>query len=288
MTISIVEQRDSRSGSGSGDLNSSQTRIYWSSGSDDIEAVLKALQDAEPVTITCPVLSTPLYRNSISYKPRGVSKFELTVEYIDKDQSQIRSARSQEVADTNLDIGEYRVSFSTMGGTAHITTSLATMAQYKASTNPNAIPSYKQAIRVDKDGVQGCDVVVPQCKFSIHYRQPRSIITDAYQRTLENMTGTVNESEFKGRPAGEVLFLGANGSQGTKSDPVVEYEFVRLPNLQDQVIGDITGVAKRGHDYLWVQFEDTYDSAAKVIKKVPKFVYVEQVYPYSDFSALGI
>lgn len=288
MTISIVEQRDSRSGSGSGDLNSSQTRIYWANGSDDIDAVLASLQGSEPLTVTCPVLGTALYRNSISYKPRGPSKWELTVEYIDQDQSSIKSARAQEVSDTNLDVGEYRYSFSTLGGSAHITTSLTTLFGYKSATNPNAIPNYKQAIRVDKDGVQGCDVIVPQFKFTIHYRQPRAVITEAYQRTLEELTGTVNLAEFKGRPMGEVLFLGANGSQGTKSDPTIEYEFMRLPNLQNQTIGDIVGVAKRGHDYLWVLFEDTYDSAAKVMKKVPKFVYVEQVYPYADFSALGI
>lgn len=288
MTITLTEQRDSRSGTGASDLTSNQTRVWWTSGSDDIDAVIDQLMDVAPLHITCPVLGDTLERSRVSYRPIGVAKYEISLEYTDQNASQIKASRALEVADTNLDIGEYRVSFSTLGGSAHISTSIATMASYSAPTNPNAIPNYKQAIRVDKDGVQGCDVVVPQLKITIHYRQPKSVITDAYLRTLELMTGTVNQYEFKGRPAGEVLFMGINGSQGTKSDPTIEYEFMRLPNLQNQTIGDIVGVAKRGHDYLWVQFEDTHDTAAKVIKKVPKFVYVEQVYPYSDFAALGI
>jgi len=229
-----------------------------------------------------------LVRNQIDYEPIGAGRYKWSIHYEDQDFLDLRVARAQEMADTNLDVGEYRITASTLGGTAHISTSIATMASYKALANANAIPNYKNAINVTRDGAQGTDIVVPQLKVTIHYRQPRTVLTDAYFRLLEEMTGTVNIADFKGRPAGEVLFLGINGSQGTKSDPTIEYEFLRLPNVQNQDIGDIVGVAKRGHDFLWVQFEESYDSAAKIMKKIPKFVFVEQVYPYSDFAALGI
>jgi hypothetical protein len=43
---------------------------------------------------------------------------------------------------------------------------------------------------------------------------------------------------------------------------------------------------KKGHEYLWIRYEDTV-SSNELLKK-PKFVYVNEVYPSADFSQLGI
>jgi hypothetical protein len=51
-------------------------------------------------------------------------------------------------------------------------------------------------------------------------------------------------------------------------------------------MGDITGIDKKGWEYLWVRYQDAED--ADVLVKQPAAVYVEQVYPYGDFSLLGI
>ena len=85
-----------------------------------------------------------------------------------------------------------------------------------------------------------------------------------------------------------MLFLGGNGQQGIHSDPTWDYEFVRLPNITGQTIGEILSVAKKGHEYLWVLFEEEADPAAKAVVKRPKAVYVERVYQTASFSALGI
>ncbi len=50
----------------------------------------------------------------------------------------------------------------------------------------------------------------------------------------------------------------------------------------------MTGINKRGWDYLWVRYADVEDPTAKMLVQRPMAVYVEQVYPYRDFSGLGI
>jgi hypothetical protein len=287
MTIQLAEQHSSRSGSGNGDFSSRQVRVWHSSGSDDLAAIVTALKAAAPVSITCPVNAITLYRTQINYEPRGFEKYKLEIEYVDAEVV----LQIQRLAETHLDAGESRVTFSTTGGTARITTSLETVSSYKQAGDANPIPDFGQSIGVTREGdVQGVDIVVPALKLQISYRQPYATITDAYVRTLELMTGTVNNASWKGRAAGEVLFMGADGVQGTAVDPELTYQFLRLPNISGQTIGDIVNVAKKGHEYLWVIFEDRIPGggAAPFIPKKPKYVKVERVYPTTDFSALGI
>jgi hypothetical protein len=56
--------------------------------------------------------------------------------------------------------------------------------------------------------------------------------------------------------------------------------------VTEQTIGDITGIVKNGHEYLWVRYEDAV-STNELVKK-PKFVYVNKVYRDGNFSGLGI
>jgi len=53
-------------------------------------------------------------------------------------------------------------------------------------------------------------------------------------------------------------------------------------------VGSITGINKRGWDCLWIRYADIEDTAAKMLVKRPLSVYVEQVYPYTNFAGLGI
>ena len=58
--------------------------------------------------------------------------------------------------------------------------------------------------------------------------------------------------------------------------------------LQGLTVGSMTGIAKRGWDYLWIRYADVEDPDAKMLVKRPLSVYIEQVYPYTNFAGLGI
>jgi hypothetical protein len=176
-------------------------------------------------------------------------------------------------------------SFDTTGGTQH-----KTQAEAESRFGSNA-PDQQKAIGVDSNGVNGVDIVVPQLSWQESYDVPNSYVTSAWIRGVAGVTGTTNNAAFRGFEAGEVLFLGCSGSQEWDdqkgSGPwSLSFRFAASKNVTGETIGDITGIAKKGHEYLWVRYEDAVSSNS--LLKKPKAVYVNKVYKDSNFSTLGI
>jgi hypothetical protein len=182
---------------------------------------------------------------------------------------------------------ESTFSFDTGGGTQHTTQSITTVNRYGLA----ASAALGGAIGYDGQNVNGVDITVPVYQFSeTHFIDP-AFIGQGYKLTLFSLTGTVNDSSFRGFQAGEVLFLGASGTRrGIDADDRWElsYKFASSPNQSGLSVGTITGIQKRGWDYLWVQYGDEVDQAVKVLIKKPIAVYVEQVYRFASFGSLGI
>jgi hypothetical protein len=192
-------------------------------------------------------------------------------------------------------------SFDTGGATQHITQAIPSDSfpngEQRFHTGSPAAPDMQGAIGVDGDSVQGVDIVVPQLTWTETYDVPAQYVTTEYVKTTSRMTGTVNDAAFRGFAAGEVLFLGASGSQQWDEEKgdgpwSLSYKFVANPNygpgktLDALTIGNIQGVEKDGHDYLWVRYEDAVSN--NTLLKRPKFVYVNKVYRRADFSDLGL
>ena len=176
-------------------------------------------------------------------------------------------------------------SFDTTGGTQH-----KTQAEAESRFGNNA-PDQQRAIGVDSNGVNGVDIVVPQLSWQESYDVPNSYVTSAWIRGVAGVTGTTNNAAFRGFEAGEVLFLGCSGSQEWDdqkgSGPwSLSFRFAASQNVTGQTIGDITGISKKGHEYLWVRYEDAVSSNS--LLKKPRAVYVNKVYKDSNFSTLGI
>lgn len=184
--------------------------------------------------------------------------------------------------------------FSTKGGTAHITRSLQTMR--KVARPGETAPDYKGLIGVSKNGIEGCDIVAPNVEFSI--AQKFAQLTYGYFFRLIATTGKVNKYDWKGFAFREVLFLGADGAY-TPSDawnltcafryaPSDYGDDEDLDGEPDGIkIGDLEPIyEKRGHDWLWVAYEETKD--ANKLVKVPFAAYVERVYREGDFEVLNL
>ena len=172
-------------------------------------------------------------------------------------------------------------SFDTGGGTAHVTNSISTVARYPANA-----PDCQGAVGISGDSVEGVDITVPVYNFSETHYLPAASISGAYKATLFNLTGKVNGGSFKGFAAGEVLFLGASGSQRGNEDWEISYKFAASPNKTSLSVGSVTGIAKGGWQHLWVLYSSAVDQNALI--KRPIAAYVEQVYWPADFSLLGI
>jgi hypothetical protein len=272
MTISHYEAGGSREGTDALDRNSRSTLRWFVLGSDDPDAMENYLLANNVV----PRLFRGLVYDSLSWDWKGPQTWEFTATYKHADKVD---------QNATLDVGEYTFSFDTSGGTVTRKYSLGTTAYGPAGVT---VPNYKGLINYDGEDVAGCDITIPQLKFSIRKRQPRASISLAYVHTIHNLTGSTNSQPFLGFLRGELLFLGASGQQGTESDPEITYNFAASPNVSGLTIGDITGIAKRGHQYLWAFYGAAEDSSAKRTIKVPYWVLVEDVYPEADFSQLAI
>lgn len=179
--------------------------------------------------------------------------------------------------------------FDTTGGTEHILLSKETIASYlPAGADPgDSAPETNLTINMSTDGVGGTDITKPVYRWSETHYFDSDEITESYKGTIFALTGTVNNASFKGFAAGEVLFLGAQGShEGYDGTREITYHFASSPNETDIAIGDITVSSKKGWEYLWVMYGD--DVSEDMPVKLPIAAYVEKVYDEGDFSSLSI
>lgn len=159
---------------------------------------------------------------------------------------------------------------------------------------PATAPNFNCAINVTKDNIEGVDITIPQFHFSETHYLPLALVTADYIKTVMAITGTVNEASFRSFDPAEVLFLGASGSQRNQEDVEVTFKFAASHNAGPGIIsvgrGDdkIENIIKRGWDYMWVRYKTYIDPVTQSQVKKPEYVYVEQVYPFGDFSLLQI
>lgn len=260
---------------GSGRLTAeppTKTLEYVSEGITDEDSV-----HAYAIGYTPAIIATTmgiLHRQDVQLEPQGHDVYFVTVPY----------AKRKKIS------GSWRFSFSTMGGTQHIENSGpfgGTIATYKADAGDDD-PDHKNTIGfVSADRIDGCDIVVPAFRFTIHFKHPMGIITLAQMKLIANVTGHVNSTTFLAFPAGEVLFLGADGDEGTDCETEIAYHFERSPNVTNLAVGAITVTTKNGFDYAWIEPEEAVSDGNAV--RVPRYVHVERVYKRSDLAAiLGI
>jgi hypothetical protein len=176
--------------------------------------------------------------------------------------------------------------FDTGGGSQHVTQSYVNVQ--RAAAPGYFAPNYFGAIGVTDDRVEGTDITVPVFNFTETHYILDELVTPAYKLALFNLTGKVNGGAFKGFAKGEVLFLGASGAKRGLEDWEITFRFAGSPNVTGLSLGNISGINKEGWHYLWLRFIDDEDATAKALIKRPVAAYVERVYPYGDFAALGI
>ena len=219
---------------------------------------------------TAPATWDGKYLRSINIERLAPTKFIVKCPYDDDEE--------------DIDVGEWRMSFDTTGGTAK------KLVAYAERKYPSTAPDRHSAINVQDDKVQGLDVPIGGLKFTITYRQPRAVITLAYARTLAALVGRTNAATFFGFAAEEVMFLGAKGQQGSQIDPSIDYDFLAGEHLTSFVIGGITVASKKAHEYLWADFVDEVDTAGTEPKLIqdPSAIYVNEVAQTGNFTLLGI
>lgn len=265
MTLSLFERPGSRSMSAD---PPSLTTQWGLTGTTDHATALATIISGTPDTATSP--AGLLYRQDVQMQPAGYNLWYATIPYgVRKNQ-----------------LGSYRLAFDTTGGTIHIANSKETISK-NAATGVTA-PDFKQLIGVRGDEVEGTEIVIPALKITVNFKHPIGIVSLARIKLLSQISGTVNSTSFLTFAAGEVLFLGASGSEGTDAETEVSYSFAMSQNVTGMSIGEIVAFDKKGWEAVWISYKDATDSAGGVsyAVKQPEFAYVERVYETTDLAAV--
>jgi hypothetical protein len=188
--------------------------------------------------------------------------------------------------------GDSVYSFDTGGGNTHITNGLEHVKSYDSGgeMTEGSANKWKCAINATGFGadmrVDGVDIIYPTYNFSETHYIDYDTVDQAFKLNIFNGTGKTNDGTFRGFAEGEVLFLGASGTvRGDDQDWEITYRFAASENKTGLSIGDITGIAKNGWEYLWVRYKMSKDTDGNPIQ-IPSEVHIERVYDDFDFDSL--
>lgn len=263
LQVSIEETPDSRSETLRPPSYTLQYRVVGEP--NDANVHLIALNNT-PVTATRNF--AVLHRQDIQIEPDGWANYLVTVPY----------------GPLKREVGEVSFTFDTSGATINVKAAREHVATYAAAGLVASGDQHAGAIGVTGDGdVEGVDIVVPALKLTYQFKHPQAQITEAQVRVMAGWTGATNADVFRGFQPGELLFLGASGSDGSNSEAEVSYQYVASSNTSNLTVGAISGIAKKGHDAFWIEFEDEVDEGSPV--RQPKRVHIERVYDAINFQA---
>jgi len=184
---------------------------------------------------------------------------------------------------------EVLVTIATMGGTRRLTQAYKHIKDYGASAS-----NHKGSIGVTEDGPQGTDVTDPGIAITIQRRYALGSLPDTSEMVA--LRGKVNSDAVTIKDTrkdrtwlfepGTLLCTGfAEETMDDDELTSVTYNLEASENLDGLTIGEIAGVAKKGHEHLWVEYASSVDGTKKLTK--PKWAHVEQVYPTVGMDGLG-
>ena len=223
-------------------------------------------------TASTPAILEGLFRKDIKVTPLGGGMWDVDVEYGPQEPPKV---------------GEFRLRFDTGGGTVRKTHAIDHIASFAAPTK--TATDHDGAINVHDRRAEGTDVIIPQFRWSEDWTFSSVFANWDYARNIiKPLTGLVNDAEFRGFPAGQVLFAGSTGSASNQEpdQTMVTYNFWQQDDVEGLTVSPVTGVDKAGWEFAWVEYESVEDTKALATRAIA--VHVEQVYDEGDFSLLQI
>lgn len=244
----------------------------------DRDEAIQKLQLTAPFVMNIATEVEDLVQGEITLSPNKRFGVVATINY--------RLADEVTPGSNNSELG--MLSFGISSENIHITQALLTISRTPVAGVTAA--DYKGAIGADSEGnLTGCDIPAPKLSWSETVYRPLAYVSHNYVSGLGEIIGHWNLYTFRTKAPGSVMCVGVQGSANwEKKRWELTFNFEHSPNVEGITIGEITGIAKRGYDYLDVHYEQANDDDAKKLVPRPIQVDVLQVIDGRDFSGLGI
>ena len=217
------------------------------------------------------------YLSNLRFRRRGPDVWEFIGEY-----------------DSRMpDVGTYTVSVDTTGATIKTTHSYGKRSYKHAALVPET--DYGKAIDVQNGTINGTQIIVPSLKIDFRARIANEYLGASgnspleYAKTVASLTGSTNSTAMFGGEfaVDELVFAGMFGDiEG--ENPTLTFRFLASKNLASFDIGDVTGIRKDGHEFIWFEYAPDKDSTSKRLTTKIIAAHVDQVYPSKDLGPLSI
>lgn len=251
-------------------LPTGQSNLYFiAEGSDDYA-------DVEAAFDQIPSEYRGLPRRDVLRDHAGANLWYLTAQYSAVEQPQ-----------EPLVLGDPpRIEFDTTGGQRTLITHADIRNGYPGP-GLSTVPDYGGAINV-VDGVpQGLEIETGGATMTISQVISAAQASNAYRRLLMiRARRVVNAAPFGPFNAYECRFMGARFSSRADGNVDLVRVFEGAENVVGGSYAGVTGVEKRGHEYVWAPVERQADTAAKVMVPRVLGVLVHEIYPAVDFAEL--
>lgn len=187
------------------------------------------------------------------------------------------------------EVGGYTISIDTSGGQILQTYGYA---QTAFPATGQTATDYGFALDVQDGKPQGVERVIPALKYSIRAKIATEYLgasVIAYSKLVARLTGSVNDAPMFGGEfaAGELLFIGASGEL-IAENPQLTFNFLASENVSALTIGEITGINKKGHEFMWFDFRQAKDGTTNRNTSLARAAYVGRVYGEADLTLLEI
>lgn len=250
-------------------------RNYFLTGESDDSVVRAFLNSTLLATID------GLWLDSYDLDPAGDDSYWTAVaHYIDKE--------DKEDSNTATDPKNRRVRFTgaAVNGIKFDTPNV--QQGYKAGGDTTPIPDFGNSLNVQGDKIEGAPIIFGAGSFQETHTVPIANVTNAEILRLLDSQGKINSDVFRDAEAQEVLFVSfdVNWDGGAANEADVVYNFQYSKNEVNKTVGPITGINKKGWQFLW----QTYltDAADGKNTRTIKNVFVADVYDQIAFATLLI
>lgn len=186
------------------------------------------------------------------------------------------------------EIGGYTIEADTTGGQVLQTYGYD---QTAFDATGETATDYGNALDVQDGKPKGVQRVIPALKLTVRAKIAAEYISSplAYAKLIASLTGSTNDAAMFGGEfaAGELLFIGGSGPV-VATDPQFTFTFLASQNATGLTIGDIVGIDKQGHEFLWFDFKTTKDTGTNRKTTKARAAYVGKVYGAADLTQLSI
>jgi len=188
----------------------------------------------------------------------------------------------------NEKLPEERTSYSVSMTTASVKTSRRTMWRY-ANAGRTHMPNYGGAINVVDGEPQGTDIRIPVVTMTIVKCFLKKDFTTNLRNSILLHGAHVNSAEFRGFPAGTLLFVSADISEVDSGDRTIyqveyKFEFSNNENAVEVEGWDGDDIVKGGWEYLWIDYRKKKNETSGLVVTTPAYAFTEKMYLQCDYE----